>query len=100
MIQDVRKIEKRIHAYISGRVQGVGFRWFVVETVRHQYPGISGWVKNLYDGRVEILAEGTENDLIAFIKTMEKGPSFSHVTSLNIDWEDSKGELYGFDVNY
>ncbi len=58
-------MRKRIHVYYSGMVQGVGFR-FTAEKLAKGL-GLAGWVKNLRDGRVEVLCEGEEADLVSFI---------------------------------
>jgi acylphosphatase len=67
----------RLHARISGRVQGVGFRWFVREEARRL--GLAGWVKNLPNGDLELVAEGPPEALDAFAKTIAKGPPGARV---------------------
>lgn len=69
--------------YISGRVQGVGFRWSAASEARIQ--GITGLVKNLPDGSVYIEAEGSEEQLKAFIDWCKAGPGFSTVESVKVD---------------
>jgi acylphosphatase len=64
--------ESRCHAFVSGIVQGVGFRYFVRdEAVK---AGAVGWVRNLHDGRVEFIAEGTTSGLQALMKQVRRGP--------------------------
>ena len=63
--------------YISGRVQGVGFRWFVVRQAEHF--GIRGWTRNLADGRVEVLGAGREGSLLDFEEAIARGPTLSRV---------------------
>jgi acylphosphatase len=79
-----RNMEHKLHYNIrvSGRVQGVGFRWSAANEARLR--GIKGYVKNLSDGSVYIEAEGTENQLRAFIDWCKKGPDFGHVESVNV----------------
>ncbi len=72
---------KRINAIVSGRVQGVGFRWFVKRTADSM--GIAGWVKNLYNGNVELEAEGTKKDLDKFLEDI-KLVRFGHVERLDV----------------
>ena len=65
---------------ISGRVQGVGFRYFTQRTsARHQ---VRGYVKNLADGRVEVLAEGKPTAVEAFKHDLAAGPTYSEVTEV------------------
>lgn len=68
---------------VSGHVQGVGFRRFVQK--QGEAMGLSGMVRNLVDGRVEILAKGSETELGEFAKVVAKGPSASRVTSVEVD---------------
>lgn len=69
--------------YISGQVQGVGFRWSAASEARNL--GIKGFVKNLSDGRVYIEAEGPINKLDSFVEWCKKGPRFSFVESVNTE---------------
>ena len=69
--------------FISGRVQGVGFRWSVANEAIIR--GINGFVKNLSDGRVYIEAEGYKDHLDAFVEWCRKGPGHSVVKSITIE---------------
>lgn len=89
---------KHLHALVSGRVQGVGFRYFVERIA--QSMGLTGEVRNLGDGRVEIFAEGDESVLLKFLKRVEDGPSLSHVTSIAADWSPATGAYTRFDITY
>ena len=82
------KVQK--HIYISGRVQGVGFRAFT----RSQAAvlDIKGWVKNLTDGRVEAVIEGEKNKVNQMINKLKKGPSFARVD--NFEVKDQKPENF------
>jgi len=73
---------KRVKMIVCGRVQGVGYRYFVQEKAREF--GIKGYVRNLPEGDVEIDAEGDRNDLEIFISTCKEGPNFSNVRDLVI----------------
>jgi acylphosphatase len=67
---------------VSGRVQGVGFRWFVVERARRL--GLSGWVKNRADGKVEIAAAGGREALAQLKSAVSSGPAGAQVEAVNI----------------
>jgi acylphosphatase len=69
-----------LHLEISGRVQGVGFRWHVREEA--QRLGLKGWVKNLPDGSVEIAAAGARGDLEKLEKAVRSGPRGAHVSTV------------------
>jgi acylphosphatase len=76
----------RLHLLISGRVQMVGFRFFTVNLA--QKYGLSGWVKNLYDGRVEIEAEGSRQTLTMFLEDIRIGPRSAHVSNVLEQWSE------------
>ena len=65
------------HIFVSGRVQGVGYRRFAQK--KAESLSLQGWVRNLYDGRVEVFAAGAEEALDQFCEDLKKGPSFSSV---------------------
>jgi acylphosphatase len=88
----------RIHIWISGVVQGVCFRYFTVRQAREL--GVSGWVRNTPDGRVEIVAEGEEWQLEEFAKSVKMGPLHSTVTGTEIKEEKFKDEFEGFEVRF
>ncbi|NPA41486.1 MAG: acylphosphatase [Aquificae bacterium] len=88
----------RLRIFVSGVVQGVGFRAYT-QRVAESY-GLSGWVRNLPDGRVEILAEGDEEVLCHFVKEVWKGPRLARVDKLEIIKEESDEPLRGFDIKY
>ena len=72
--------DKTIHAcryLVRGRVQGVGFRWFV-EREAHML-GVTGWVRNNADGAVEVLAQGTRDQLSALLARLQQGPRAARV---------------------
>jgi acylphosphatase len=79
---------------VEGLVQGVGFRWFAARKAEEF--GVRGYVKNLYNGSVEIEAEGERGLLEDFIREMKAGPRAARVTNLHIDWQqnDSSTERY------
>jgi acylphosphatase len=85
----------RVHVYIRGRVQGVGFRWFVEREAHRAW--VSGFVRNLPDGRVEVVAEGPKNVLEAFLSTLRRGPAGAEVHELTAQWDAPTG-LSGFRI--
>lgn len=88
----------RRHIYLDGKVQGVGFRHFVLtNAVRNS---VTGWVKNLYDGRVEAVFEGEKSNVKKLLELAEKGPRWASVESTNIDKEEYRGEFKKFRVKY
>ena len=88
--------QQRLHAWLDGHVQGVGFRYFVRE--RAGTLPITGWVRNLHDGRVELIAEGTRQDLEKMLSAVRKGPRGSYVTDVRVDWGIASGEFDSFRV--
>ena len=88
---------KRITANVSGRVQGVGYRYFVTDRAREI--GVTGYAKNLADGSVEVVAEGTEPGLREFAGTLyAKENPVIRVDSMEIAWSDATGEFTGFGI--
>jgi acylphosphatase len=74
---------KRIRAVVRGDVQGVGFRAATAQEARHAQ--VAGWVRNLYDGSVEVDAEGSDEAVERLIKWLRRGPSLARVTAVEID---------------
>lgn len=73
-------------AYISGEVQGVGFRYYTYRNATSM--NITGYVKNLPDGRVEVVGEGEKSILQKFADTLREGPSASVVRDFDITWKE------------
>ena len=86
----------RLHVIVEGRVQGVGFRYYVLE--KASLLGLTGWVRNRWDDTVEVLAEGGREPLDKLLSTLHKGPTASYVENLKVDWEDYLGEFGGFSI--
>ncbi len=87
---------KRIHAFISGRVQGVFYR---ANTEKRAVSlGLKGWVRNLPNGQVEVLAEGPEENLKQLMEWCRKGPPFSRVVEVHETWGVATGEFSNFSV--
>jgi acylphosphatase len=85
-----------VHIVARGLVQGVGFRYFVYRVAVRL--SLSGWVRNLYNGDVEIEAEGDRSLIEEFIKDMKIGPRSAHVKDLNIEWQDYRGTYSSFEI--
>ena len=88
--------EMRLHATVRGRVQGVGYRNFALQTARRL--GLRGWVRNRIDGTVEVAAEGPRAVLEAFLKALRRGPAMAYVTAVDAEWESPQGESIPFRV--
>lgn len=86
----------RLYATVKGRVQGVGFRAFVLQYAA--YLGLTGWVRNTYSGDVEVVAEGPRPALEALLKLLESGPRSAHVAEVERQWEPATGEFDRFEV--
>jgi len=89
---------ERVRAVVSGRVQGVGFRYFVLR--RAQALGLKGWVRNLRSGEVELVAEGPRPELEKLLGAVREGPPMSRVEQVSTDWSAARGDLTQFDVKY
>ena len=91
-------MKSKIHVFVSGRVQGVFFRYFTKENA--QRLALSGWVRNTKDGKVELVAEGESDDLEKLIDKLKEGPQMAMVKDLDVKWEDPTGEFDNFVVRY
>jgi len=88
----------KAHVFISGRVQGVFFRY---ETKRMALRrGVSGWVRNLPDGRVEAVFEGEKSDVEEIVRFCHRGPPGAIVRNVKVIWEQPTGDLQGFQIRY
>ena len=89
---------KRIHIFVTGRVQGVFFRQSTrVMAIKNN---VNGWVHNLDDGRVEIIAEGEESNIHALADWCKLGPANSRVDEFELSEEDYVNEFEIFEVRY
>ncbi|HHH81954.1 MAG TPA: acylphosphatase [Chloroflexi bacterium] len=87
---------KRAHLWISGRVQGVNFRYYTSQEA--QARGLKGWVRNLWDGRVEAVFEGEEQAVDSMIEWCRKGPPAARVEDIQVSWENPTGEFDRFGI--
>jgi acylphosphatase len=82
---------------VEGRVQGVGFRWFVRREAARL--GVAGWVRNNPDGSVEAVAHGTAEQLTEFEAALRRGPAMSKVTNLHVSEKvDEGGSASAFEI--
>ena len=86
----------KVNLTISGKVQGVGFRYFVLREA--QKLGINGWVSNKSNGNVEAFAQGEKADLERFIAKVKEGPSFSRVEDVSLNWVNEADQYFGFEI--
>lgn len=87
----------RVHVWVKGRVQGVGFRAHV-EYHSQQIGGITGWVRNVGWDTVETVAEGRRENIERFIEMVKQGPLASRVDDARVEWEIPNGEFEQFGV--
>ncbi len=88
----------RAHIYVSGLVQGVFFRASMQDVARSI--GVTGWVRNLPDGRVEAVIEGEEDKVLKVIEWARRGPPLARVKDVKIEWEEYKGEFQDFYIRW
>ncbi len=86
----------RLHLVVHGRVQGVGFRAFVMRRAREL--ALVGEVRNLPDGAVEVVAEGAPGPLEGFLGAMRRGPASARVTGVDVSWSEAAGRFEGFEI--
>ena len=79
-----------LHAFVRGRVQGVGFRYFVIE--KAQRSDLVGWVRNRDSGEVEVWAEGPRAALEELLGELHTGPRLAHVQSVTANWGQPTGK--------
>jgi len=84
--------------WVSGKVQGVGFRFFVYKLASKF--GLNGIVKNLYDGQVYIEVEGEKEIIQAFLKELKNGNRWSLVNTVNVEWKEYLGKYKNFEITF
>jgi acylphosphatase len=87
---------ERLHGIVTGDVQGVGFRYFLIR--RAQALGLEGWVTNRDDGAVEFVAEGRRADLEQLERAAKEGPRMARVATVEVNWSSAIGGLDRFDI--
>ena len=86
----------RARAVISGRVQGVAYR-FEAQRAAERI-GVRGWVRNRPDGTVEALFEGARGNVEEMLAWCRRGPALARVATVDVEWEDYRGDLAGFRI--
>ncbi|PYJ95808.1 MAG: acylphosphatase [Verrucomicrobia bacterium] len=86
----------RLHIFYSGRVQGVGFR-FTVKMLATGFE-VTGIVRNLIDGRVELVAEGTKEELESFRRAVQDSEVGRFIRNEDVSWSEATGGLRGFEI--
>ena len=91
-------MRKRATVFYTGRVQGVGFRY----TAREVACGyeVTGYVRNLHDGRVELSAEGNEEEVTGFLEAVRVSQLGSHIRNADVNWQEATGEFNGFNITF
>ena len=97
-MQPQRTALKRLHVYWSGQVHGVGFR-YTAESVALDL-GLTGWVRNTPEGRVEAICEGAEAPLKSFLQQIKAGPMRKYIDAVSTDWEKATGEYDDFQIRF
>ncbi len=87
-------MEKKVRIIVSGNVQGVGFRYYIKRTASDL--GLKGYVKNLPNMKVEIVAEGKEEELKQLVEVAKKGPGYSEVKGIDVFFDEAEKEFSGF----
>ena len=90
-------MEQRVHVYFSGNVQGIGFRFTVRSLARRM--GIKGWVKNLNDGRVELVAQEERITLVEFLEALRKEFQ-GYIRKEDLEWLGSGRDIESFHIAY
>jgi len=86
------------HVVVSGYVQGVGYRWWVMRKSKEY--GLKGYVRNLFDGDVEVEVEGDRPMIIDFVKELKIGPTSASITGANIQWGKYQDKYKGFEIKF
>ncbi len=89
-------MKTRVHCFVSGKVQGVSFRSYTLSIAEKL--GLTGWVRNLPDERVEIIVEGEEKDIEKFVELLSKGPMLSRVDEVKVEKEKYTGSFSNFEI--
>ncbi len=97
-MKKTKAVPFRAHLFYTGRVQGIGFR-YTAEALAISLD-LLGWVKNISDGRVEIVCEGPKDKIEAFLEKIQKSHLGPHIKKKKIEWETPKNEFTEFSVEF
>jgi len=92
----VEKVNIRLHAIVEGRVQGVGFRYFTQENAIKL--GVTGWIRNLWNGNVEVTAEGPREEVEKLLQAITRGPRAGTTRNVKVDWQRATGDFDRFRI--
>ena len=92
----MEELMARAHIFVRGRVQGVFYRKHMQEKARSLH--LTGWAKNVIDGRVEIVAEGEKEQIEQFLKECKEGSALTKVQNIEVEYENYAGEFADFEV--
>ena len=87
---------ERLHAFVHGTVQGVGFRFFIYQTGLNLQ--LYGWVRNRINGNLEILAEGSREQLDTLLRETRKGPQMAQIIKVDVEWQKCRNDLPPFTI--
>jgi acylphosphatase len=95
MVDRTRSMDshRRIEVHYSGNVQGVGFRYHA-RTIAQQHD-VAGFIRNLEDGRVQLVAEGEKDDLLAFLREIDQQMN-RYIREKSVSWQKANGQFVGF----
>jgi len=88
----------RVRVFAGGRVQGVAYRFYAEKCAARL--GVTGWVRNLADGRVEVLAEGSAKQVESFLDRLREGPRLARIDEFDVRREASTGEFADFRIAF
>jgi acylphosphatase len=88
----------QLHAIVHGQVQGVGYRFFVLDSAAML--GLRGWTRNLPDGTVEVVAEGEPEAMERLAMALHQGPRGAQVTAVDLEWRDSSHGFPDFRISH
>lgn len=97
-MKQAAKAVRHLHAIVHGRVQGVNFRGYTNQMASSL--NVKGWVRNLPDGTVETIAEGSVEALNAYLDWLNTGPPSSYVEQVDVTWGDASGQFEDFSIRY
>lgn len=96
--QDEPNNKQELHVYVNGWVQGVGYRYFVVNNALAL--GLRGYVRNLSDGSVEVLAQGNRSNLERLLALIQRGPAAAEVNEIDTHWGQPTEHFSSFHVRW